>query len=201
MKRHAWQVIVGIVLVGGLIFLLWQGDAVEDTFVPETTAADVPDVELLGTTMNSFGEGGILEYELNAERIAYTRDSGLYEIDHPAIAHHMETEIPWRLQSNYGSMLTKSPGGKDIAHPQINLRGGVVLSGPDGSFRTESLAYNPQAQQVSTSAEVSVKYQGSSVISQGLVVDLAAGTYELNIAADANTQTVIEVDLGEAQPE
>ena len=191
-KKHSVKLIAGIVIAALLVFLLWNGIAVDDQLVldPEPSG---PDTEMIGVSMDSYDSKGELVYKLTSDSIAYERETSVYQISNPAIWHYDEDAKTWQLKADRASVETKSSGGELLDDPIMHLRGEVSIEGPTGSFRGTSLTYNPSQHTVSTPYEVSIEYEGSSVTAEGMKLDLQSGEYELNTGTESSTQSVMRI--------
>ena len=192
MKKHSAKLIAGIVIVAILVFLLWNGIAVDEQFVSDPEYGG-PDTEMIGVSMDSYGEQGELLYKLNADSIAYEKGKGVYQISQPIIRHFDEDSAIWQLKAAAATVETKSPSGESIQDPIMRLDGGVTVEGPTGSFRSTALTYHPNEHTVFTPHEVSIQYEDSSVTAQGMQLNLEAGTYELNTESESGTQSVMRL--------
>ena len=192
MKKHSAKLIAGIVIVAILVFLLWNGIAVDDQFVSEPEYGG-PDTEMIGVSMDSYGEHGELLYKLTADSIAYEKEKGVYQISQPNIRHFDEDSDIWQLKAAEATVETKSPSGESIHHPVMRLDGGVTVEGPTGSFKSTALTYHPNEHTVFTPHEVSIQYEDSSVTAKGMQLNLEAGTYELNTESEPGTQSVMKL--------
>lgn len=175
-----------------VVFLLWNGIAVDDQFVSEPEYRG-PDTEMIGVSMDSYGEHGELLYKLTADSIAYEKEKGVYQVSQPIIRHFDEANDIWQLKAAKAIVETKSPSDESIHDPIMRLDGGVTVEGPTGSFRSTALTYLPNEHTVFTPHEVSIEYEGSSVTATGMQLNLEAGTYELNTESDSGTQSVMEL--------
>ena len=192
MKKHSAKLIAGLVIVAIMVFLLWNGIAVDDQLVLDPEYGG-PDTELIGVSMDSYGEQGELLYKLTANSIAYEKEKGVYEISQPIIQHFEEGGGTWQLEAATASVETKSPGDELNHEPIMRLDGGVTVEGPTGSFRSTAVTYLPSEHSVFTPHEVSIQYEDSSVSAKGMRLNLEAGTYELNTESDSDTQSVMKL--------
>ena len=192
MKKRSAKLIAGIAIVAMLVFLLWNGIAVDDQFVSEPEYRG-PDTEMIGVSMDSYGKHGELLYKLTADSIAYEKEKGVYQISQPIIRHFDEDSDTWQLKAAVATVETKSPSGESIHDPIMQLDGGVTVEGPTGSFRSTALTYHPHEHTVFTPHEVSIRYEDSSVTATGMQLDLEAGTYELNTESESGTQSVMKL--------
>lgn len=189
MKKHGLKLVVGILIAAGLVYLLWLGIPVEDHLLVEPQI-EGPDTEMIGVSMRSFSGEGVLLYELNADRMSLDSEVGEYQITQPHFTHFNNSAETWNLSAEQATIDRISDSGKPMEETIIRLSGSVLLEGPSGKFVSESLTYNPREDLVTTPDKLSMEYEGSSVVAEGLNLDLASGTYELNVGA--NSQMITE---------
>lgn len=191
-KKHSVKLIAGIAIAALLVFLLWNGIAVDDQLVPNPIHTG-PETEMLGVSTDSYSSEGDLLYKLSSDSIAYEKERSVYQISNPIIWHFDEDAKTWKLRADQASVETKSTSGELLVDPIMQLRGEVSIEGPTGSFRGTSLTYNPSKHTVSTPYEVSIDYDGSSITAEGMKLDLQTGTYELNTGTESSTQSVMKI--------
>ena len=182
---------LGVLVLGGVIWLLWSGIAV-DVGLHSEVEPEGPDTEIIGATVRTYGDQDSLLYEMTADVMVYNRNEGVYHVKRPRIRNASADE-DWLLTA--GEAVISMPSTEDtLTQPsRITLTDGVLLEGPSGKFRTTTVFYDPKEQIVVAPEAVSLEQANQSTQAVGMRLDLTTGHYDLNTHAEGKTQVIVNL--------